>query len=145
LPERRKNGCATWLARGVQFDTRSPFVKILRGDMNPVSSRPHPVSSFALSAEQIPYHGLWASVRLGVIGAQICYGDANSFEGEIETMRDDIFGRGSPAPDADRPQVPAAQDVRPISIASRQAGGSLPNPIAAGETRETHGGTRSAP
>ncbi len=117
-----------WL-RTYRLDEIPQWINILRGDMNLVGPRPHPVSNYELFIEKIPYYLLRTSVRPGVTGwAQIRYGYANSLEEEIEKMRYDLyyikhlsfwfdlriladtvktvlFGRGSTAPDAYQPDV----------------------------------------
>lgn len=117
-----------WL-RKFRLDELPQFVNILRGDMNLVGPRPHPVSNFELFAEKIPYYALRTVVRPGVTGwAQVRYGYANNLEEEIEKMRYDLyyikhlslavdlhilfdtvkivlFGRGSKAADAYRTEV----------------------------------------
>ena len=96
--------------------------------MNLVGPRPHPASNLELFNERIPYYALRSEVRPGVTGwAQVRYGYANNLEEEIEKMRYDLyyikhlsalrdlrivvdtfkivlFGRGSRAADAYRPQ-----------------------------------------
>jgi lipopolysaccharide/colanic/teichoic acid biosynthesis glycosyltransferase len=80
-----------WL-RKFRFDELPQFVNILRGDMNLVGPRPHPVSNFTLFAERIPYYMLRSSVRPGVTGwAQIRHGYANNLDEEIEKMRYDLY------------------------------------------------------
>ena len=116
-----------WL-RKYRLDELPQFVNILRGDMNLVGPRPHPASNLELFNERIPYYALRSEVRPGVTGwAQVRYGYANNLEEEIEKMRYDLyyikhlsalrdlrivvdtfkivlFGRGSRAADAYRPQ-----------------------------------------
>ncbi len=113
----------TWL-RKFRLDELPQFVNILRGDMNLVGPRPHPVTNFKLFTETIPYYSLRSIVRPGVTGwAQIRYGYANNLDEETEKMRYDLyyikhlslwldlrilfdtvkivlFGRGSQEPDA---------------------------------------------
>jgi len=80
-----------WL-RKFRLDELPQFVNILRGDMNLVGPRPHPVSNFELFAEKIPYYALRTVVRPGVTGwAQVRYGYANNLEEEIEKMRYDLY------------------------------------------------------
>jgi lipopolysaccharide/colanic/teichoic acid biosynthesis glycosyltransferase len=122
--ENRITRVGRWL-RKYRLDELPQFINILRGDMNLVGPRPHPVSNFPLFIEHIPYYRLRTSVRPGVTGwAQIRYGYANNLEEEIEKMRYDLyyikhlsfwfdvrilfdtvktvlFGRGSQAADAD--------------------------------------------
>ena len=79
-----------WLRR-FRIDELPQFVNILRGDMNLVGPRPHPISNVALFTENIPYYGLRCSVRPGVTGwAQIRYGYANNLAEETEKMRYDL-------------------------------------------------------
>jgi len=79
-----------WLRR-FRIDELPQFLNILKGDMNLVGPRPHPVSNVELFTESIPYYGLRCSVRPGVTGwAQIRYGYANSLEEETEKMRYDL-------------------------------------------------------
>lgn len=79
-----------WLRR-FRIDELPQFVNILRGDMNLVGPRPHPVSNVGLFTERIPYYGVRCSVRPGVTGwAQIRYGYANDLEEETEKMRYDL-------------------------------------------------------
>lgn len=80
-----------WLRR-YRLDELPQFVNILRGDMDLVGPRPHPMSNFALFSDRIPYYILRTSVRPGVTGwAQIRYGYANDLEEEIEKMRYDLY------------------------------------------------------
>ena len=80
-----------WL-RKIRLDELPQFWNIIRGDMNLVGPRPHPVSNFELFAENIPYYSLRAVVRPGVTGwAQIRHGYANNLEEETEKMRYDLF------------------------------------------------------
>lgn len=79
-----------WLRR-FRIDEIPQFLNILRGDMNLVGPRPHPLSNIALFTEHIPYYGVRCSVRPGVTGwAQIRYGYANNLEEETEKMRYDL-------------------------------------------------------
>jgi lipopolysaccharide/colanic/teichoic acid biosynthesis glycosyltransferase len=81
-----------WLLRKFRLDELPQFLNILRGDMNLVGPRPHPVTNFQLFVERIPYYGLRATVRPGVTGwAQIRYGYANNLEEETEKMRYDLY------------------------------------------------------
>src|SRR5262249_12637028 len=80
-----------WL-RTFRLDELPQFVNIIRGDMNLVGPRPHPVANFDLFSEKIPYYFLRLAVRPGVTGwAQVRYGYANSLEEEIEKMRYDLY------------------------------------------------------
>jgi exopolysaccharide biosynthesis polyprenyl glycosylphosphotransferase len=80
-----------WL-RDLHLDELPQFINVLRGDMDLVGPRPHPVSNFQLFSEQIPYYSLRSTVRPGITGwAQVRYGYANDLEQEIEKMRYDLF------------------------------------------------------
>ncbi len=80
-----------WL-RMFRLDELPQFINILRGDMNLVGPRPHPVSNYALFTERIPYYSLRTVVRPGVTGwAQIRYGYANDLQEETEKMRYDLY------------------------------------------------------
>lgn len=80
-----------WL-RKARLDELPQLVNILRGDMNLVGPRPHPVSNFKLFMETIPYYGLRALVRPGLTGwAQVRYRYANNLTEETEKMRYDLY------------------------------------------------------
>jgi exopolysaccharide biosynthesis polyprenyl glycosylphosphotransferase len=80
-----------WL-RKFRIDELPQFVNIIRGDMNLVGPRPHPVSNFELFAENIPYYSVRSAVRPGVTGwAQVRFGYANNLAEEIEKMRYDFY------------------------------------------------------
>lgn len=80
-----------WL-RKFRLDELPQFVNLLRGDMNLVGPRPHPVSNFQLFIENIPYYLLRSLVRPGVTGwAQVRYGYANDLEEETEKMKYDLY------------------------------------------------------
>jgi exopolysaccharide biosynthesis polyprenyl glycosylphosphotransferase len=81
----------TWL-REFRLDELPQFVNILRGDLNLVGPRPHPVSNYESFMEHIPYYALRTVARPGVTGwAQVRYGYANNLEEEIEKMRYDLY------------------------------------------------------
>jgi exopolysaccharide biosynthesis polyprenyl glycosylphosphotransferase len=79
-----------WLRR-FRIDELPQFLNILRGEMNLVGPRPHPLSNLALFTENIPYYGVRWSVRPGITGwAQIRYGYANDLGTETEKTRYDL-------------------------------------------------------
>jgi len=65
---------------------------VLRGDMNLVGPRPHPISNVALFAREIPYYAVRSVVRPGLTGwAQVRQGYANDLAEETEKMRYDLY------------------------------------------------------
>jgi exopolysaccharide biosynthesis polyprenyl glycosylphosphotransferase len=80
-----------WLRR-FRLDELPQLVNVLRGEMNLIGPRPHPVSNHTIFMDQIAYYGLRSSVRPGVTGwAQCRYGYANNLEEETEKMRYDLY------------------------------------------------------
>jgi exopolysaccharide biosynthesis polyprenyl glycosylphosphotransferase len=80
-----------WL-RKFRLDELPQFFNVMRGDMNLVGPRPHPVSNFDLFNQHIPYYSLRAEVRPGITGwAQVRYRYANNLDEETEKMRYDLY------------------------------------------------------
>ena len=78
--------------RRFRLDELPQLVNVLRGDMNLVGPRPHPVTNQAVFMEKIAYYGLRSTVRPGVTGwAQIRHGYANNLAEETEKMRYDLY------------------------------------------------------
>jgi exopolysaccharide biosynthesis polyprenyl glycosylphosphotransferase len=78
--------------RTFRLDELPQLVNVLRGDMNIVGPRPHPVTNATLFAARIPYYSLRSVVRPGITGwAQVRYGYANGLEEETEKMRYDLY------------------------------------------------------
>src|SRR5206468_8565390 len=80
-----------WL-RLYHLDELPQLINVLRGEMNLVGPRPHPVRNFELFMEKIPYYALRATVRPGLTGwAQVRQGYANGLDEETEKMRYDLY------------------------------------------------------
>jgi exopolysaccharide biosynthesis polyprenyl glycosylphosphotransferase len=80
-----------WLRR-LRIDELPQLVNVIRGDMNLVGPRPHPVTNLQLFRESIPYYALRGSARPGITGwAQVRYHYANNLEEETEKMRYDLY------------------------------------------------------
>ncbi len=78
--------------RKFRLDELPQFLNVLKGEMNLVGPRPHPVSNHSLFLENIPFYPLRCAIRPGITGwAQIKYGYANNLEEETEKMRFDLY------------------------------------------------------
>ncbi len=86
-----------WL-RKLHLDELPQLWNILRGDMDLVGPRPHPVSNYELFARSIPYYSLRSLVRPGLTGwAQVRQGYAHDLPAEIEKMRYDLCAIARPS------------------------------------------------
>jgi hypothetical protein len=95
--EERITPLGRWL-RKLHLDELPQLWNILRGDMDLVGPRPHPVSNHELFARSIPYYSLRSVVRPGLTGwAQVRQGYAHDVPGEIEKMRYDLFAIARPS------------------------------------------------
>jgi exopolysaccharide biosynthesis polyprenyl glycosylphosphotransferase len=80
-----------WL-RKYRVDELPQFWNILRGDMNLIGPRPHPVTNQQLFEREIPYYQMRSMIRPGLTGwAQTRHGYANDLKSEIEKMRFDLY------------------------------------------------------
>jgi exopolysaccharide biosynthesis polyprenyl glycosylphosphotransferase len=89
--KKRVTPIGRWLRR-FRIDELPQLINVLKGDMNLVGPRPHPVSNYLLFMARIPHYAQRSVVRPGITGwAQIRYGYANNLEQEIEKMCFDLF------------------------------------------------------
>jgi exopolysaccharide biosynthesis polyprenyl glycosylphosphotransferase len=89
--EGRITAVGKWLRR-FRLDEVPQLVNVLRGEMNLIGPRPHPVTNQQIFMDNIAYYGLRSTVFPGVTGwAQIRYGYANNLEQETEKMRYDLY------------------------------------------------------
>ena len=100
--EARVTRVGKWL-RTLRLDELPQFINILRGEMNLVGPRPHPVSNLELftlvtrnlnetTGRSVSYYHLRSMVRPGITGwAQVRYRYANNLEEEIEKLRYDLY------------------------------------------------------
>jgi len=89
--EERVTRVGHWLRR-FRADELPQFINILRGEMNLVGPRPHPVSNQQLFVERIAFYSLRSAVLPGLTGwAQVRYRYANTLEEETEKMRHDLY------------------------------------------------------
>src|SRR5207247_9990291 len=89
--DERMTRAGRWLRKS-RLDELPQFVNILRGDINLIGPRPHPVTNFDLFTRTVPYYWLRTLVRPGITGwAQVRYGYANNLEEEAEKSRYDLY------------------------------------------------------
>ena len=100
--EARVTRVGKWL-RTLRLDELPQFINILRGEMNLVGPRPHPVCNLELftlvtrnlnetTGRSVSYYHLRSMVRPGMTGwAQVRYRYANNLEEEIEKLRYDLY------------------------------------------------------
>ena len=80
-----------WLRR-YRLDELPQLINVLRGELNLVGPRPHPISNVELFSKAIPYYSLRSVVRPGLTGwAQVRQGYANGLQEETEKMRYDLY------------------------------------------------------
>jgi exopolysaccharide biosynthesis polyprenyl glycosylphosphotransferase len=88
---RRITRVGAWL-RKFRLDELPQFVNVLRGEMDLVGPRPHPLGNYDMFLAEVPFYALRGTVRPGLTGwAQVRYGYANNLEEETEKMRYDLY------------------------------------------------------
>jgi lipopolysaccharide/colanic/teichoic acid biosynthesis glycosyltransferase len=81
-----------WWLRKYRVDELPQLINVLRGDLNLVGPRPHPISNVPLFSQHIPFYAIRSLVRPGLTGwAQVRQGYANGLEEETEKMRYDLY------------------------------------------------------
>jgi len=89
--EHRITRVGRWLRR-FRMDELPQLVNVVRGEMNLVGPRPHPVSNYPLFLAKIPHYRVRLAVRPGMTGwSQVRYGYANGLDEETEKMRYDLY------------------------------------------------------
>ncbi len=87
----RITGVGRWL-RHYHLDELPQFINILRGDMDLVGPRPHPLSNYELFDREIPHYSLRSEIRPGLTGwAQVRNGYADDLVGEMAKMQYDLY------------------------------------------------------
>jgi exopolysaccharide biosynthesis polyprenyl glycosylphosphotransferase len=133
----------SWLRR-YRLDELPQFYNVLRGDMDLVGPRPHPVTNFSVfvtvlrnspdCGEQIPYYSLRSMVRPGITGwAQVQYRYANNLEEEIEKMRYDLYYVKHRSLWLD---LRILADTVKTVLAGRESMDPIPSPAAPADSRE---------
>jgi lipopolysaccharide/colanic/teichoic acid biosynthesis glycosyltransferase len=126
-----------WL-RKYRLDELPQLINVLRGDLNLVGPRPHPISNVPLFSQHIPFYAIRSLVRPGLTGwAQVRQGYANGLEEETEKMRYDLYYIKHMSIGLDlqilletiRTVVAGRTGARAVRSARRRAAWSLPRAI----------------
>jgi UDP-GalNAc:undecaprenyl-phosphate GalNAc-1-phosphate transferase len=89
--EHRITRVGRWLRR-LRLDELPQFFNILKGDMNLVGPRPHPLSTASLFRKHFPCYRMREFVRPGLTGlAQIRSGYANGIAEETQKVAHDLY------------------------------------------------------